>query len=128
MTTAITGFAFPFQLDPATGGVKTASGDAKLRANLVHIILTNVGERVMRRGYGSGVRQLVQDPNNSALWAVVRHQIGKSIGRLEPRVQLQELAVAQSDAGGTLDVTVTYLVTRTQVVQTLNVPIVLNSL
>lgn len=126
MTTPITGFAFPFQIDPSTGGVKIASDDDKLRANIVHIILTNIGERVMRRGYGSGVRQLVQDPNDNALWAVVRHQIGKSIGLLEPRVQVQELSVSQSDDGATLFVGVKYLVTRRQVAQTLNVPIALN--
>ena len=128
MTTSITGFAFPFQIDPTTGGVMTLTGDDKLRANIVHIIMTNVGERVMRRSYGSGLRQLVQDPNDNALWAVVQHQIGKTIGLLEPRVLLQQLTLSQSDDGGTLYVTVNYVVTRTQAVQSLSVPITLNGL
>jgi uncharacterized protein len=128
MTSEIRGFAFPFQIDPRTGGVKDESGDDKLRANIVHILLTNVGERVMRRSYGGGLRQLVHDPNNSALWAIVQHQVGKSIGILEPRVLLRDLTVSQSDDGATVFVSVKYLVRRTQEVQSLSVPIDLSSL
>lgn len=128
MATALRGFAFPFQIDPNTGGVRAQSGDDKLRANIVHILLTNVGERVMSRAYGGGLRALVQDPNNSALWAIVQHQVGKSVGLLEPRVLLQELKVTQSDDGATLFISVTYLVKRTQAVQSLRVPIALSGL
>jgi phage baseplate assembly protein W len=132
MSQPITGFAFPFRItrDPVTGtgGVASMSGDEKLRANIVHILLTNVGERVMSRAYGGGLRALVQDPNNGALWAVVRHQVGKSIGALEPRVLLQQLDVSPSDDGATLFVSVTYLVKRTQAVQSLRVPITLSGL
>ena len=122
MTPGISGFAFPFQIDPTTGGAKTESDD-KLRSNIVHILMTNVGERVMRRSYGGGLRRLVQEANDNALWAVVQHQIGKSIGLLEPRVLIQRLTVSQSDDGGTLFVSMDYVVRRTQAVQTLTVPI-----
>jgi phage baseplate assembly protein W len=122
-TTNITGFAFPFQIDSNTGGVRRLSDDDKLRANIVHILLTNIGERVMRRSYGGGLRRLVQDPNDNALWAIVQHRVGQSIGALEPRVQLRSITLAQSDDGATLLVTVSYLVVRNQAVQTLTVPV-----
>jgi len=128
MTSGISGFAFPFQIDPITGGVKTQSDDDKLRSNIVHILMTNLSERVMRRSYGGGLRRLVQDPNDNALWAIVQHQIGKSIGLLEPRVLLQQLAVTQSDDGASLFISVTYVVRRTQAVQTLSVPVDLGGL
>jgi phage baseplate assembly protein W len=129
MTAPITGFAFPFQIDPTTGGIKTTeSDDEKLRANIVHILLTNVGERVMRRSYGGGLRSLVQDPNDNALWAVVQHQIGKTVGLLEPRVLLQELTLSQSSDGGTLLISVKYVIRRTQAAQSLSVPISLSGL
>jgi phage baseplate assembly protein W len=82
----------------------------------------------MRRAYGAGLRRLVQDPNNNALWAILQHQIGKSIAQLEPRVLLQELGVSASDDGATLSVSVKYLIVRKQAVQTLHVPIALNGL
>jgi uncharacterized protein len=128
MTTSVRGFAFPFQIDPLTGGVRAESDDDKLRSNIVHILMTNVGERVMRRGYGGGLRRLVHDPNDNALWAILQHQIGKSIGLLEPRVLLQALTVSRSDDGATVLISVRYLVRRTQAVQTLSVPIDLSSL
>lgn len=125
MTTNISGFAFPFRID---GGVQRRQGDDKLRSNIAHILLTGAGERVMRRGYGGGLRQLVQDPNNDALWAIVQHQIAKSIGMFEPRVLVQELALSQSDDGGTLFVTVRYIVRSTRQAETLRVPIGLGGL
>lgn len=124
----INGFAFPFRIDPATGGVQSLSDDDKLRANIVHIILTNLGERVMRRDYGGGLRALVQDPNDNALWAVIQHQIGKSVGLLEPRVLLQTLTLSQpAGDDATVNVDVRYVVRRTQAVKSLSVPIAFNA-
>jgi len=124
----ITGFAFPFRIDPATGGVQTLSDDDKLRANIVHIILTNFGERVMRRDYGGGLRALVQDPNDKAMWAVVQHRIGQSVGLLEPRVMLQTLTLSQpAGDDATVNVDVRYVVRRTQAVNSLTVPIAFNA-
>ena len=121
----ISGFAFPFRIE---GGVKRQSGDDKLRSNITHILMTGVGERVMRRGYGGGLRQLVQDPNNNALWAIVQHQVAKAIGLLEPRVQLQQLSLSQSEDGATLFVSVRYVIRNTKQVQNLSVPIGLGGL
>jgi phage baseplate assembly protein W len=128
MTMDIHGFAFPFRIDRDTGRVAAESGDDKLRANIAHILMTGVGERIMRRGYGGGLRQLVHDPNNNALWAIVQHQVAKAIGLLEPRVQVQELTLSQSDDGATLFVTVRYIIRNTKQVQNLSVPVGLGGL
>lgn len=95
----VTGISSPFRIDPTTGGVVRTTGLEKLKENIVHILLTGVGERVMRRGYGGGLRQLVHDPNNDALRAVVQHQIGKSITQAEPRVEVREVTVRQLEGG-----------------------------
>jgi phage baseplate assembly protein W len=115
------GFSIPFRIDPATGGVAPEGGPEKLKENLIHILLTGVGERVMRRDYGGGIRQLVHDPNNDALRAIVQHQIARSVGQWEPRVQLQDVVVTQEQ--GTLIVTLHYVVRRTQQPGSLSVPI-----
>jgi hypothetical protein len=58
------------------------------------------------------------------MWAVVQHQIGKSVGLLEPRVLLQTLTLsAPSGDDATVNVDVRYVVRRTQAVQSLSVPI-----
>ncbi len=119
--TSIHGFSLPFRIDPATGGVASANGPEKLKENLIHILLTGVGERVMRRDYGGGVRQLLHDPNNEALRAIIQHQIAKSVGRWEPRVQLQNVTVTQQE--GTLVVELQYITRRTQQPGSLSVPV-----
>jgi hypothetical protein len=126
MMNDICGFSLPFRIDPTTGGVAWAGGDEKLKENLIHILLTGVGERVMRPGYGGGMRQLLHDPNNEALRAIVQHQIARSIGEWEPRVMLQEVVVTQE--AGTLVVRLQYVVRRTQQPQSLSVPIGLGGL
>jgi phage baseplate assembly protein W len=120
MTEEVRGFSLPFRINAARS-VAWESGSEKLKENLIHILLTGVGERVMRRDYGGGLRQLLHDPNNEALRAIVQHQIAKSVGRWEPRVQLQDVVVTQE--GGTLMVTLHYVVRRTQQPQSLSVPI-----
>lgn len=91
------GVAFPFRIDPATGGVRRAGGDEKIKENLRHLLLTGIGERVMRRDYGGGLRELVHDPNNDALRAIVQHRIAKAVAQHEPRIELQAVVVTQLD-------------------------------
>lgn len=105
------GFSIPFRVDPATGGIARQSGDEKLKENIVHILSTRIGERVMRRNYGAGLHDLVHDPNNDALRALAQHQIAKAIAEWEPRVQVQRIDIAQAD--GTMFIEVWYVVRRT---------------
>jgi hypothetical protein len=87
------GFAFPFRIE-REGGVAAEAGVEKLRDNVVHVLFTNLGERVMRRDYGAGLRQLVHDPINDALLSVVQHQVIKGIAQAEPRVEVTAVRVA----------------------------------
>lgn len=121
MADEIIGFSIPFRIDPLTHGVAKEAGQEKLKENIIHILLTDSGERVMLREYGGGLRQLVHDPNNDALRAIVQHQIGKSLAQFEPRIQLQEVAVTQQ--GGSLFVHLRYIVRRNQQLQSVSVPI-----
>ena len=121
MNEEIRGISLPFRIDPITGRIVQASGPEKLRENIVHILLTGVGERVMRRDYGGGLRQLVHDPNNDALRAIVQRQIAQSIGKWEPRVQVEEITVTQQES--TLIAEIRYSIRRTRQPQSLSVPI-----
>lgn len=121
MTEEIYGFSSPFRINPNTGGVASARGADKLKENIIHILLTGPGERVMRRDYGAGLRQLVHDPNNEALRAIVQHQIAKAVGRWEPRVAVDQVRVAV--VGAALVAEIIYVVRRTRQFQSLSVPI-----
>ncbi len=123
MTTdpTLRGFAFPFRIDPRTGGVAVSDGERKLEENLKHLLLTRIGERVMAREYGGGVTQLLQENVNDGLVAVARHQISRAIVRFEPRALPQDVAVVPRD--GELLLRVRYLHADSRGVQTTVIPI-----
>lgn len=87
MTAEPRGFAIPFRIARG-GGVAVEEGPEKLRDNVVHVLLTGLGERAMRRTYGAGLRQLLHDPINDALLSIVQHQVLKAIAHAEPRVEV----------------------------------------
>jgi Bacteriophage baseplate protein W len=118
----IQGFAFPFQI-AANGAVVTATGTDKLKNNVIHILLTAIGQRVMRRDYGGGLRQLLHDPKNDALRAIVQYQVAKAIGTYEPRVLVQSVNVTQDELQGGLTIAVIFTVRRTRQAQQVSVPL-----
>ena len=122
MSQSIKGFAFPFRIDPATGGIARSTGSEKLKENIKQILLTGVGERVMRRDFGGGVQQALHDPDNAALRAVVQHQVAKAITHLEPRVLLREVVVNQRDRAepGVVWIEVSYVDRETQTTEQLS--------
>lgn len=125
MSEDVRGFSIPFRITSG-GGVAQESGEEKLKENIIHILLTGVGERVMRRDYGGGLRELVHDPNNDALRALVQHQVAKSVSQWEPRVLVQAVTISQEDA--TLFVRVDYLVRRTRQPESVSVPLAVGRL
>jgi phage baseplate assembly protein W len=121
MSANVSGFAYPFSIDPRTGGVASASGDDKLRQNLKHLLLTRIGERVMLRQYGGGVTQLLQENINDGLLAVAKHQIARAVVTYEPRVMLQEITVIPGN--GVLILRMTYLQAGTPGLQSVAIPL-----
>lgn len=93
----------------------------KIKENLVHLLMTSLGERVMRRNYGGGLRQLVHEPNNDALRALAQHQIAAAILQWEPRVRLRQLNIQQQV--GTLFIELTYSLENNWQIQTLSIPV-----
>ena len=107
MTLPVTGFAFPFRIDPAGGGVARTSGADKIRDNIRVILATRLGERVMLRDYGTRVASLVHDPNDDALAVLIRREVQEALLAWEPRVLVTALSVdrgsGSTSAGGSGD-------------------------
>ncbi len=120
-TKPLRGFAFPFHIDPRTGGVAVTEGEAKFQENLKHLLLTRIGERLMQRQYGGGVTQLLHENINDGLIGVARHQIGKAILQFEPRILPQEVSVIPQE--GELYLRVRYIVPEQPGLQTTVIPI-----
>lgn len=85
-------------------GMSASTGQAldgleHLRQSIRDILTTRVGERVMRRAYGSRLPDLVDAPlNRFTLLAIIRES-ALAIGRWEPRVKIKRVWVDSIDAG-----------------------------
>ncbi len=93
----IRGIAFPFRIDPQTGGVAWAAGDQKIRQNVMLIIGTRRGERPMLREFGSQLHGLVHNPNDQVLADVLRTQARNALLQWEPRVIINDALVTQTE-------------------------------
>jgi phage baseplate assembly protein W len=93
----ISGPAFPFRIDPATGGVAWATGRDKLRQNVRLVLATRAGERPMLRDYGTRLHSLVHDPNDEVLAELARTQAQQALLQFEPRVLVTQTHIMQTD-------------------------------
>ncbi len=82
------GAAFPFRLDPQTGGVAWASGADKIRENLRVLLGTRLGERPMLRDFGTRVHSLVHEPDDDVTADLLRKQAHEAVVRWERRVMV----------------------------------------
>jgi phage baseplate assembly protein W len=103
---------FPFCID-GRGRTALAGEDAHLRNLIEQVLFTTPGERVNRPTFGSGLLQLVFAPNSDVLAGVVETTVRAALQQhLADLVEVQAVSVASED--GRLDVTVQYVVRRTQ--------------
>jgi uncharacterized protein len=107
---------FPFHID---GRGRTAATDDQdhIRDMIEQLLFTNPGERVNRPDFGSGLLQLVFEPNSTELAAALQFTLQASLQQvLGDRIQLQAVQVDTLDS--TLQVTVQYVIRTDQQVQT----------
>lgn len=107
--------AFPF--GPAADGRSATvayGSDAHVRQMLELLILTMVGERVMRADFGSPVKQMLFGAGNGpvaiGLAATLEATITQRLGHL---LTLEDLDVDFAEAEAVLDITVSYAVLAT---------------
>jgi len=102
--------AFPFQMD--VKGVITSTRSDHIREQIRQVLLTNPGERVFRLEFGVGVRRLVFEPNNTALWELTRQRLFASLsdvlrGEVDPAsLEIERLSKENTDE--TLHIRVAY--------------------
>ena len=107
---------FPFHIDGR--GLTAATDDQDhIRDMIEQLLFTNPGERVNRPDFGSGLLQLVFEPNSTELAAALQFTLQASLQQvLGDRIQLHAVQVDTLDS--TLQVTVQYVIRTDQQVQT----------
>jgi uncharacterized protein len=104
--------AYPFRID-GRGRTADAGRDEHIRQMIEQVLFTSPGERVNRPTFGTGLQQLVFAPNSeeiaTATEFVVQAALQEWLGEV---IQVEAVKVESREA--TLEITVQYLVRRTQ--------------
>jgi uncharacterized protein len=115
---------YPFHFD-RRGRTAAADDDDHIRDLIEQFLFTNLGERVNRPDFGSGVLQTIFAPNSPELAAALQFTVQAGLNQwLGDLIDVQRLEVTSDDAQ--LRVELQYLVRRTQQTRTADIIRTLN--
>lgn len=97
------GCPYPLVKHPR-GFFRTQSGIDQIKSDLLALLLTEPGERVMLPEFGTSLKKFIFEPNDSGLLEQVRNEIARAISIWEPRIAVQNIEVTNgTDVLGSLD-------------------------
>lgn len=82
------GMPYPITQHPL-GYFHTQAGVAQIKSDLLVLLLTNPGERVMTPEYGTPLRRLLFDQLDAATAEAAREAVIDAIARWEPRIAVE---------------------------------------
>ena len=107
---------YPYHLD-SRGRTAATDQDEHIRDLIEQVLFTAPGERVNRPTFGSGLLQIVFDPNSAELAAAIQFLVQGSLQQwLGDLIQVNALDVRSIDS--TLEVSVVYTIRRDQTQRT----------
>jgi phage baseplate assembly protein W len=103
---------FPYQVE-RQGRTAVAGDEAHIRDLIEQLLFTLPGERVMRPTFGSGLAQLVFQPNSEEVATAVQFLVQGSLQQwLGELVTVEDVTVISVES--TIDVQIQYVLRRTQ--------------
>lgn len=116
------GLRFPFAFQKRSGGAQvstvTSMDHAHIHESILQILGTRPGERFMNPEFGSRLKDLVFEPNDSVLKGLIRHYVIDAIERWEKRVYVTDVTFDDSPEtvdANTIPVRISYRVIDTHV-------------
>jgi hypothetical protein len=89
------GIPYPIVKSPL-GFFYSQGGSEQIKSDLLVLLLTNPGERVMNLNFGTALRELLFDPNDSELQLKAKNAIIKAMNLWEPRISVQSIDISSS--------------------------------
>lgn len=90
------GYAFPFQ-KAASQAPASAVPPRLFVDSIKQILLTEMGERVMRPDFGTRLRRKIFENVNQGLITEIQKEVLAALVKWEPRIQVQTIDVQQDD-------------------------------
>ena len=89
------GMPYPIVKHPL-GLLRTQTGINQIKSDLLVLLLTEPGERVMLPSFGTPLKKFMFEPNDPSLIESVRETIIESIRNWEPRIRVTDIQVTNS--------------------------------
>ena len=91
------GINFPFKDSPKGYYLDMTTTDSEdVRASLMHLLLTNKGERFMMPDFGSDLLKYVFEPNDSRTISDLKLDINSIVGKYIPNIQITDIVIENS--------------------------------
>jgi phage baseplate assembly protein W len=107
------GVKFPLQIDTKTGRLAIVSGEEDIAEAIRIIIGTYKGERVMRPGFGTNIRDYIFAPAGSLLYETIKTELVEQLLLQEPRIRDVTIDILTNSAAGELRIDIGYTVRST---------------
>ena len=86
---------FPFQDDPEGKFLKMNSdGKQAIKSDLVHLLLTNKGERLYMPDFGANLRRYLFEPNDTTTTTGIKNEISEAVRKFIPNLTITELTTS----------------------------------
>jgi uncharacterized protein len=90
------GLSYPLKKNPL-GLMYASTGLDVVKSDLMILLLTNPGERVMLPTFGCNLRKYFFEPNDATVAAQVKEVISQAITTWEPRITVENITVSLAD-------------------------------
>jgi uncharacterized protein len=88
-----TGWAFPPNAD-GRGGIALVSDTEKIEQSIKIILMTPIGQRVMRPTFGSRLNELIFMPANAETFGLAEMYVQDALTFWEPRIQVLDVTAS----------------------------------
>lgn len=114
------GISFPPRID-GDGRLALSAGAENVRESIRVILLTQFKERMLLPEFGCGLQAYLFEPNTVATRRLIEEGITQALGRWEPRIVLESVAVSEDPQNpAAAVVAIHYKLVATQVRERLN--------
>jgi uncharacterized protein len=103
---------FPFKDSPEGFYLNLNATDTDaIRADLLHLLLTNKGERLYLPDFGSDLKKYIFEPNDSITHEQIKDNLNETIKRYIPNLIINEITFKEDPNEQVIIVELTYTVT-----------------
>jgi len=103
---------FPFKDSPNGFYFKLNDNDKEaIRADLLHLLLTNKGERLYLPDFGSDLRKYIFEPNDNITHEDIRNNLNETIKRYIPNLVVNDISFRNDEIQELIIVELKYTVT-----------------